>query len=188
MKIRALVRRRTAVAVASLALLGSLAAAAPTAAAPTAAGPGDAYAARIDLARARAATARYLYEPFAIADGYIRGGDDECVAVPGLGAMGIHYVNPQRLGHLDPTRPDILLYAQGPNGRRQLVGVEFFSADTDGNLGTDGDRPSLFGRPFDGPMPGHFPGQPVHYDLHVWLWRHNPAGMFAPFNPRLSCG
>ena len=69
---------------------------------------------------------------------------------------------------------------------RHLVGVEFFSAD--GVPGTDDDRPSLFGQPFDGPMPGHFPGQPDHYDLHVWLWRFNPAGMFAQFNPRVSCG
>ena len=23
--------------------------------------------------------------------------------------------------------------------------------------------------------------------LHVWLWRTNPAGMFAAYNPNLSC-
>ena len=101
--------------------------------------------------------------------------------------MGIHYVNPQRLGQMDPSRPDILLYAPGPGGVRQLVGIEFFQADADQNLATTSDRPTLFGQPFDGPMPGHFPGQPIHYDLHVWLWRHNPAGMFAAFNPALSC-
>jgi hypothetical protein len=28
---------------------------------------------------------------------------------------------------------------------------------------------------------------PEHYDLHVWLWKHNPEGMFAQFNPRVSC-
>ena len=33
--------------------------------------------------------------------------------------------------------------------------------------------------PFDSPMLGHEPGMPVHYDLHVWLYRHNPAGLFA---------
>ncbi|MCA1639594.1 MAG: hypothetical protein LC768_14895 [Acidobacteria bacterium] len=47
--------------------------------------------------------------------------------------------------------------------------------------------PSLFGRSFNGPMPGHGPGEPVHYDLHVWAWRNNPNGMFAQFNPKLSC-
>jgi hypothetical protein len=28
---------------------------------------------------------------------------------------------------------------------------------------------------------------PVHYDLHVWLWQDNPAGMFALFNPTVTC-
>jgi hypothetical protein len=26
-----------------------------------------------------------------------------------------------------------------------------------------------------------------HYDLHVWLYRDNPNGMFAQFNPNVSC-
>jgi len=173
-------RRRTPrLALAGLALLGSLATAAPASSVPL-----DSFDVRIGLAQVQAATARYLWEPNAIADGYIRGDDDECVDVPGLGGMGIHYVNPQRLGRLDPARPDILLYAPGPHGRRELVAVEYFSADEEPG---DGDRPSLFGQAFDGPMPGHSPGMPVHYDLHVWVWRHNPAGMFAPFNPNVSC-
>jgi hypothetical protein len=36
-------------------------------------------------------------------------------------------------------------------------------------------------------MPGHQPGMPIHYDLHVWLWMDNPSGMFAPWNPRVRC-
>jgi hypothetical protein len=36
-------------------------------------------------------------------------------------------------------------------------------------------------------MPGHNPTMPVHYDLHVWIWKANPSGLFAPFNPALSC-
>jgi hypothetical protein len=23
--------------------------------------------------------------------------------------------------------------------------------------------------------------------LHVWIWRHNPDGMFAPINPNVTC-
>ena len=36
-------------------------------------------------------------------------------------------------------------------------------------------------------------GEPNRYDipaffaLHLWLWKHNPSGLFAPFNPRVSC-
>jgi hypothetical protein len=28
---------------------------------------------------------------------------------------------------------------------------------------------------------------PIHYDLHVWLWQHNPSGLFAPWNPDVTC-
>jgi hypothetical protein len=51
----------------------------------------------------------------------------------------------------------------------------------------DDDRPSVLGVPFDGPMPAHEPGQPIHYDLHMWLWVNNPAGLFAPWNPKVTC-
>jgi hypothetical protein len=26
-----------------------------------------------------------------------------------------------------------------------------------------------------------------HHDRHVWLYRENPNGVFAPFNPRVTC-
>jgi hypothetical protein len=51
-------------------------------------------------------------------------------------------------------------------------------------------RPQLFGQPFDGPMAGHHPLMPEmlhHYDLHVWLWKKNPSGMFSPTNPTVKC-
>ena len=142
-----------------------------------------ALAVEAQLALVRAATARYHRAGTAIADGYHP--SELCAASPD-GAMGMHYVNPARLGSLDPERPAVLLYAAGPS-RPRLVGVEYFQADADQDLTTDGDRPSMFGQAFDGPMPGHEPGMPVHYDLHVWLWAHNPAGTFAPWNPALSC-
>ncbi|HEU4924242.1 MAG TPA: hypothetical protein VFT23_14335, partial [Burkholderiales bacterium] len=52
------------------------------------------------------------------------------------------------------------------------------------------ERPSLFGQPFQGPMEGHEPLIPkefAHYDLHAWLFKDNPLGMFAPTNPNVSC-
>jgi hypothetical protein len=111
----------------------------------------------------------------------------DCVTGPG-GGMGIHYTN-ERLARdqrIDLRRPEVLLYE--PHGdQRRFVAVEYFRADADGRLETDDDRPHLFGRGFDGPMEGHEPGMPVHYDLHAWVWKHNPAGTFAQFNPRVSC-
>ncbi len=103
--------------------------------------------------------------------------------------MGIHYVNQAALGDpaIDPMKPEILNYAPSAGGL-ELVAAEYFKVDGDQNLATDGDRPRVFGRAFDGPMEGHAPGMPRHYDLHVWLWKRNPAGVFAQWNPDVRCG
>jgi hypothetical protein len=139
------------------------------------------------VARIRAATHRYHDVAVAEADGFEATGP--CVEVPGVGAMGIHYLNHDRLedGVIDPRRPELLLYLPTDDGL-ELVGVEYLQVDADQDVATDDDKPWLFGVPFDGPMEGHGPGEPVHYDLHAWVWAHNPAGLFAPFNPALSCG
>ena len=28
---------------------------------------------------------------------------------------------------------------------------------------------------------------PIRYDLHVWLQKRNPSGVFAQWNPEVSC-
>lgn len=138
-----------------------------------------------ELGVVRAATATYHDAGVAVADAFTA--TDDCVASP-AGVMGYHYLNFGRLGApLDVRKPAILLYEPALNGGRRLVGVEYFKADTDQDLATDGDRPSLFGVPFDGPMPGHLEAMPIHYDLHLWIWQHNPAGMFAELNPAGTC-
>ena len=150
----------------------------------------DASAARssleTDLQAVKASTARYHSIEQAEKAGYIV--EPFCVSSP-LGGMGHHAVNPALMADdgIDLLQPEMLVYAPKENGKLELVAVEYWKADADQNLATAGDRPSLFGRPFDGPMPGHEPGMPIHYDLHVWLWSGNPAGFFAPFNPLLSC-
>lgn len=110
-----------------------------------------------------------------------------CEATP-EGGMGFHYVNPPLMADpaIDPLRPEILLYVPGSGGL-ELVGVEYLRVDADQNLATDPDRPAIFGRDFDGPMEGHGPGMPRHYDLHVWLWKRNPAGIFNRWNPDVRC-
>lgn len=30
-------------------------------------------------------------------------------------------------------------------------------------------------------------GIPAFYELHVWAWKNNPSGMFADWNPMVSC-
>ncbi len=133
------------------------------------------------------ATKRFRKVDAAIAAGYQP--TEVCIAAPDLGAMGYHNVNPEFLadGVIDPQKPEILLFHKDEKGGLRLGGVEYFAADSDQDLATDADRPFLHGHPFDGPMPGHEPGMPVHYDLHVWLYSENPAGELATWNPEVTC-
>lgn len=139
---------------------------------------------RRDLASVRAATAKFHNVDKARAAGYLPSA--HCVESPD-GVMGYHYIKPEFFNSTEPTEPVALLYVDKPGGGLRLVAVEYLVADADGDLATAGDRPSLFGVGFDGPMPGHGGDMPVHYDQHVWLWANNPAGMFATWNPALSC-
>ena len=59
---------------------------------------------------------------------------------------------------------------------RSLAGLRGAPTYTDGPM--DATNPAHAGAP----MP-----VPVHYDLHVWLYRENPDGMLAAFNPDVSC-
>jgi hypothetical protein len=139
-----------------------------------------------ELQRVRAAVARYHSVDQAIAAGYFAA--SPCEESP-AGTMGIHFINPALFGPgVDPLTPEVLLYLPKPDGEFELVGVEYFQVDADQDLATDDDRPFLFGQAFDGPMLGHGPGMPIHYDLHVWVAEANPAGVFAQWNPSLSCG
>jgi hypothetical protein len=141
-----------------------------------------------DLALVRQATAKYHDVNAAYADGFIR--TPECVASPD-GGMGIHFINPARL--MDPAinllQPEILLYVE-KGGELKLVGVEYFQGIGAPDTSIPNPAPpaaTLFSRPLDGPMEAHAPGQPPHYDLHVWIWQANPSGMFAMFNPNVKC-
>lgn len=129
----------------------------------------------------KAATARFHSLEQAERAGYHRA--SPCTSSP-AGAMGFHFENPDLMADpdVDPLRPEILLYAPGPSGNPELVGIEYWTTE-----GTLQGRPSVLGEPLNGPMPGHHPGMPTHYDLHVWLWQANPLGTFAQFNPTVHC-
>lgn len=135
----------------------------------------------------REATRRFRDVDTAIAAGYVP--SDACATLPGVGTMGYHFVNPALAGdaRVDPTLPEILVYNTTANGRFRLDAIEYFVADADQDVSTDADRPTLMGHPFDGPMTGHEPGMPVHYDLHAWVYRDNPAGELSAWNPSISC-
>ncbi|AZO00039.1 hypothetical protein EJ066_24540 [Mesorhizobium sp. M9A.F.Ca.ET.002.03.1.2] len=102
------------------------------------------------------------------------------------GAMGIHFVNVPSVGQkLDPMRPNVLIYEPTKEGLR-LVAVEWLVPLTPDTK----EPPKLLGQTFQGPMEGHYPLIPkefVHYDLHAWLFKENPNGMFSPTNPTVEC-
>lgn len=143
-------------------------------------GVASAHQAHVDprkLNELRQATARYHDPDKAEADGYVR--DDHCVAEPnGDGAMGYHYLNFGKIDEeLDHTEPEVLVYERRGN-RDHLVAVEFLST-----ADPEGPAPEILGHhmhPFEvAPF--------ANWELHVWCWKPNPRGLFADFNPRVSC-
>lgn len=146
------------------------------------------------LAEIRRGTAKYHRLAAAEADGYMW--DDHCVAHPFLGAMGHHVVNFGLVdGILDPSNPEVLLY-EVKNGKPHLTGVEFIIHA--GMWQGDG-IPMLGNIPFAAHLEVQCDewgencfnvrgGPPFpHYQLHVWIWKKNPEGMYIPFNPDVSC-
>jgi len=127
---------------------------------------------------------RYADPLVAIRDGYMS--TLGCLAYPD-GAMGVHFLNPALVGPtVDPLRPQLLIYEPAGRDQLRLVAAEWFVPLATGIT----ERPRLFDRPFDGPMAGHEPLMPDalhHYDLHVWLFKENPAGLFNAVNPNVGC-
>jgi hypothetical protein len=148
----------------------------------TAGGPPAALPAQ--LAEVREALSKYADPLVAIRDGYFS--TLGCVLYP-EGGMGVHFLNPALIGPTpDPFKPQILVYEPDRAGRLHLVAAEWFIPLATGVT----ERPTIFGQPFDGPMEGHEPLMPRelhHYDLHVWLWKDNPKGVFHAINPEVTC-
>lgn len=130
------------------------------------------------LATLRRATARYHDLDAAVADGFVL--LHECEVRPGEGAVGILYVHLGRYldGIIDPAAPDGLLYAPSGDGKPKLAGVEL----------------ALPAGMWSAPQPPTFLGMPFQLEeefgalgLHIWLWRHNPEGLFAQAHPGIAC-
>lgn len=149
------------------------------------------------LAAIRAATAQFHDESVALAAGYGHPPAAFCES-SSAGAMGIHQPSFALLGfvpgpipsgtdpEIDLLRPEVLLYEPQPDGTRKLVGIEYVVYRAAWDAVND-DPPTFLGVPFDERFGSNTHGHAEHYELHVWLWRHNPLGMFAPYNPKVSC-
>lgn len=111
-----------------------------------------------------------------------------CVSGPQEGAMGVHLVNGDLVGdgELDATRPEALLYEE-KSGQMRFVGVEFVVIAEAWHATHEG-PPVLMGQLFNYVGAPNRYGIPAFYELHVWAWKHNPSGVFADWNPTVSCG
>jgi hypothetical protein len=180
--------RRSAVgivAVLLVALCVSVAAAAVASAAPAGAGStSDAARATArfhDLAVAKQARYALLKDKDGVA----------CIAMdsmPGMGAMGVHYVKGPLVadGVLKQSAPEALVYAPSTGGALRLAAVEYVVLKSAWEK-RHASPPSLFGHVFNLTPAGNRFGLPAYYSLHAWIWKHNPAGTFAMWNPKVTC-
>jgi len=107
-----------------------------------------------------------------------------CVAHPTAGAMGYHYFNKELIDDLvvDVLKPEGLVYAPKPGGELKLVAVEYVVPGAGSNPPGLSEPPTVFG------MEMHILVPAVGFYIHhAWVWRHNPAGMFADWNPEVTC-
>jgi hypothetical protein len=99
-------------------------------------------------------------------------------AASSTGAQGVHYLNPSLVDNkVELLRPELIMYEPGPNGQMNLVGVDYVVP-----LDQATTAPSLLGVSFAAL------GAPLNvWAVHIWAWRPNPSGMFAQWNPKVSC-
>ncbi|HEX9965179.1 MAG TPA: hypothetical protein VGB04_09375 [Allosphingosinicella sp.] len=180
-------------------------AAALAAAAP---GPGEP-----TLDEVRAGTARFRNVKVALAEGYVRDPGNMCETAgmmgrpAEMGGMGIHFFRPDLLGikgppnprvdgdgtHTDFRKPSILIYEPAADGSLELVAVENLVFKKAWHAAGNKGAPTFHGVEYDDMADD--PKTAIdeahmfepHYDRHVWLYRPNSNGMFAQFNPTVTC-
>jgi hypothetical protein len=164
------------------------------------------------LDEVRHATQRFRDVAVAIAEGYIRDPMNLCDTAEMMGrpasqgAMGIHFFRPDLLGitappsprvngtgtHTDFRQPSILIYEPQADGSLQLVAVENLVFAAAWRAAGHTEPPSFHGVKWDSMIDD--PATALdeahlfepHFDRHVWIFRENPNGVFAQFNPAVS--
>ena len=164
------------------------------------------------LDEVRRATERFRDVNVALAEGYLRDPGNLCDTAEmmgrpaALGAMGIHFFRPDLLGiteppsprvngdgtHTDFRKPSILIYEPQADGSLELVAVENLVFEKAWRA-TGRPLPTFHGVGYDAMRDD--PATAIdeahmfepHFDRHVWIYRENPNGVFAQFNPRVTC-
>jgi hypothetical protein len=169
--------------------------------------------AALTLAAVLAATERFRDVRVALKEGYVRDPASMCMTAEmegmprQLGGMGIHYFRPDLLGitgppnprvsgtgtHTDFRTPGVLVYEPQADGSLSLVAVENLVFERAWRAAGHTAPPQYAGQAYyhmvDNPLTAadEAHGFEPHYELHVWLYRENPNGTFAQFNPRATC-
>jgi hypothetical protein len=131
-----------------------------------------------EIARLRALTAPFHRFETAVKAGW-GSKITECFSDAQLGGMGYHYGNTTLIdGVVDGRKPELLLYEPQKNGKLRFVAVEYIVPFT---AWTAGEPPRLYGQSF------HRNEAFGLWVLHVWHFRNNPSGVFADWNPTVSC-
>ncbi|HEX2168023.1 MAG TPA: hypothetical protein VHG09_12390 [Longimicrobiales bacterium] len=106
---------------------------------------------------------------------------NECLRHPDLGAMGYHYLNPDLVDEsVAVTTPEVLIYERNAAGSYEFVAVEYIVPFA--IRARDAQPPELFGREFKQNDTFNL------WALHAWVGKDNPSGVFADYNPDVSCG
>ena len=139
----------------------------------------------------RHSTAKFRHLAVAKHDGYGLLKDAAgiaCIDNPPVGGMGVHYVNGDLIGDPaeNPRKPEALVY-QPVDGHLRLVAVEYVVFQDAWKAVHPNRKPELFGRKFELLTADNRYGLPAFYELHAWIWKHNPRGMFDDWNPRVQC-
>ena len=111
-----------------------------------------------------------------------------CIDNPGVGAMGVHYVNQKLVGDgiIDERSPEALVYQPEANGQSELVAVEYIVVQA-GRWRPTPHRRRCSGRRSTQRRPGRSVS-PAFYSLrHAWVWKHNPSGTLSMWNPDVHC-
>lgn len=133
-----------------------------------------------DLATLRQVTARFQDFETASAAGWSTQITPCLTDAAGAGGMGFHYGNVGLIdGSVSVDKPELLLYEPEQNGRLRLVAVEYIIPYTFHSR--EAAAPVLFGQEFKQNDTFQLWG------LHAWVWRENPSGVFASWNPRVTC-
>lgn len=128
------------------------------------------------VAEVRKATTQFHDIAAAKAAGYTKQYPAGCAESP-AGAQAFHYLNEGLVdGTVELLRPELVMYEPQPNGSLQLIGVDYVVP-----LTASATAPTLLGVPFARNEPLGV------WALHIWSARPNPSGMFAAWNPKVSC-